>query len=113
MEKSGKRTTRNFRGRSVSSASVHSTFDLAAGLAAMLRPYTPKAIAKRIGASPRTVENWKEGENGPTWRHAVAMLNDDELCAKLLEAAGREDLARSAETISKLRAALGAVEGEK
>jgi hypothetical protein len=106
MEKSGKRSTRNFRGRSVAGVAIHSTFDLAAGLAAMLRPYTPKAIAKRIGASPRTVENWKEGENGPTWKHAVAMLNDDELCAKLLEAAGRGDLARSAETIAALKAAL-------
>jgi hypothetical protein len=34
------------------------------------------------------------------------MLNDDELCAKLLEAAGRGDLARSAETIAALKAAL-------
>lgn len=106
MEKSGKRSTRNFRGPSVSSAVVHSTFDLAAGLANMLRPYTPKAIARRIGASPRTVENWKEGENGPTWKHAVAMLNDDELCSRLLEAAGRGDLAKHQETIAALKAAL-------
>ncbi len=90
----------------MTSVAVHSTYNLAAGLADMLRPYTPKAIAKRIGASPRTVENWKEGENGPTWKHAVAMLNDDELCARLLEAAGRGDLARSAETIAALKAAL-------
>jgi len=72
----------------------------------MLRPYTPKAIARRIGVSPRTVENWKEGENGPTWKHAVAMLNDDELCSRLLEAAGRGDLAKHQETIAALKAAL-------
>lgn len=105
MDKAGKQSARNVRGRVVSVA-LASTFDLASALADMLRPYSPKAIARRIGASPRTVENWKEGENGPTWRHAVAMLNDDELCARLLEAAGRGDLARSAETIAALKKAL-------
>lgn len=75
----------------------------------MLRPFTPKAIASRIGASPKTVENWKDGANGPTWRHAVAMLNDDELCSRLLEAAGRGDLAHAQETITALRTALGMV----
>ena len=90
----------------MSSLVARTTFDLASGLAEMLRPFTAKALAQRIGASPRTVENWQAGENGPTWKHAVAMLNDDELCARLLEAAGRGDLARHQETIAALKAAL-------
>lgn len=112
MEKSGARSTRNFRERSVSSVAIGSTYDLASRWTDILKAWKPKAIASRIGASYRTVENWKDGANGPTWKHTVAMLNDDELCAKLLEAAGRGDLAKSADTIAKLRAALGAVEGK-
>jgi hypothetical protein len=61
---------------------------------------------KAGGASPRTAENWLSGENGPAWKHTVAMLNDDDLCARLLEAAGRADLARAQETIVALKAAL-------
>ncbi len=112
MQKSGIEKGRKFQERRVSSIAVGSTFDLAAGLADMLRPYSPKALARRIGASPATVKNWKDGENGPTWRHAVAMLNDDELCSRLLEAAGRGDLAHAQETIAALRTALGKVEGK-
>lgn len=112
MKKSGCNYQRKFQGRSVSSIVIGSTFDLAATWRDVLRSYTPKAIAQRIGASPRTVDNWRDGENGPTWRHTVAMLNDDELCAKLLEAAGRQDLARAQETITALRTALGKVNGE-
>ena len=106
MEKSGSNSTRKLQGRRVSSIAVGSTFDLASTWRDLLRPYTPKAIAARIGASPRTVDNWRDGENGPTWKHTVAMLHDDELCALLLEAAGRGDIARSAKTIAALKAAL-------
>lgn len=105
---SAKKGRKFFRGRGVSAVAIGSTFQLAAELAEVLRPYTPKALAQRIGASVETVKNWKDGENGPTWRHAVAMLNDDELCGRLLEAAGRGDLARSAETIAALKAVIAA-----
>lgn len=112
MQKSGIPKGRKFfKERSVTSLAIGSTFDLAAGLAEVLKPYPFKSLAQRIGASPATVKNWKDGENGPTWRHAVAMLNDDELCGKLLEAAGRSDLAHAQETITALRTALGKVEG--
>jgi hypothetical protein len=111
MAKYGNEPTQNFQERRVSSVAIGSTFDLAFAWKRVLAPYTPKAIAKRIGASPRTIDNWRDGENGPTWKHTVAMLNDDELCAKLLEAAGRGDLARSQETIAALRKALTMVEG--
>jgi hypothetical protein len=112
MEKYGNEPTQKIQERRVSSLAVGSTFDLAFAWKRVLAPYTPKAIAKRIGASPRTIDNWRDGENGPTWKHTVAMLNDDELCARLLEAAGRGDLAHAQETITSLRKALGNVEGK-
>lgn len=106
MEKYGAKVARNVRESDVSSVAIGSTYDLAARWPDLLRKFSPRAIAQRIGASPRTVENWKDGANGPTWKHTVAMLNDDELCVRLLEAAGRLDLAQSAETIAALKRAL-------
>jgi hypothetical protein len=89
------------------SAIAVTTFAANESLAEKLRGFGAKVLARRAGgASPRTAENWLSGENGPAWKHTVAMLNDDELCACLLEAAGRGDLARSAETIAALKAAL-------
>lgn len=83
------------------------TFDANETLADKLKGFCAKVLARRAGgASTRTAENWLAGENGPTWKHTVAMLNDDELCARLLEAAGRGDLARSAETIAALKAVI-------
>jgi len=106
MEKYEPKKTRKFRETSVSSVAIGSTYDLAARWPDLLRKFSPRAIAKRIGESPRTVENWQDGVNGPTWKHTVAMLNDDELCARLLEAAGRGDLAKHQETIAAPKAAL-------
>ncbi len=71
-----------------------------------LRHWSAKFVAQRVKTSPRTVEMWREGRSGPQAKHFVAMLQDDELCVRLLEAAGRGDLARSAETIAALKAAL-------
>jgi predicted transcriptional regulator len=110
MEKSGTGSTQKIQERRVSGVAIGSTFELAFAWKRVLASYTPKAIAKRIGASPRTIDNWRDGENGPTWKHTVAMLNDEELCARLLEAAGRSDLANAQETIVALRKALGRVE---
>lgn len=100
MGKSGCKDTRKLRGFGVSTIAVPSTFDAARGIADMLRSFTAKAVARRVGTSPRTVENWKDGVNAPTWRHVVAMLNDDELAPELLRAAGREDLAKQHEILS-------------
>lgn len=113
MSGSGPEVTQKIRARCMSSVAIGNTFALAENWIAVLRSYTPKSIARRIGASPRTVEKWMDGENGPTWRHTVAMLNDDELCARLLEAAGRMDLAHDAKrrAAEKLLAALN-VEGK-
>lgn len=77
-----------------------------------LRHYSAKFIAARLKTSPRTVEAWKQGKATPQARHTLAMLNDDELCARLLHAAGRGDLAHAQETITSLRRALGKVNGE-
>ena len=83
------------------------TFDVNETLATKLKGFGAKSLARKAGGvSTRTAENWLAGENGPAWKHTVAMLNDDELCARVLEAAGRGDLARSAETIAALKAAL-------
>lgn len=81
-------------------------FDANQSLADALRGLKAKLLAMRVKTSSRTTEKWLAGTNAPTWKHTVAMLNDDELCARLLEAAGRGDLARSAETIAHLKAAL-------
>lgn len=86
------------------------TFDANLSLADSLRGIAAKLIARKAQTTPRTAENWLAGENGPTWRATVAMLNDDELCARLLEAAGRPDLAHDAKrrAAEKLLAALNA-----
>jgi len=91
--------------QSMSSLTV-STHDSTAVLAEKLRGYGAKVLARMVGTSPRTTKNWLDASNAPTWKHTVAMLNDDELCTKLLEAAGRGDLARHQETIAALKAAL-------
>jgi hypothetical protein len=75
-----------------------------------LRRYSAKFIATRLKTSQRTVESWKQGKSAPQARHTLAMLNDEELCAQLLKAAGRSDLAHAQETIAALRKALSMVE---
>jgi hypothetical protein len=99
----GPRKKRKVRAMSTFSVSTH---DSTAILAEKLRGYGAKVLARMVGTSPRTAKNWLDASNAPTWKHTVAMLNDDELCAKLLEAAGRGDLARSAETIAALKAVI-------
>lgn len=107
MEKAQRPNTRKSSGvRKVSSVAI-TTHSINERFADLLRPFTAKEIARRLRLpSSRTVENWKEKRTSPQARHVVAMLNDDELCAKFLEAAGRGDLARSAETIAALKRAL-------
>lgn len=104
MEKSFGAVVRKIRGKGMST--LTGTFDANTSLAESLRGLGAKIIARVAQTTPRTVENWQAGANGPTWRATVAILNDDELCARLLEAAGRADLARHQETIAALKAAL-------
>jgi len=110
MEKSFGPAIRKIRGSRVSLAG---TYDANLSLAEHLRGVAAKFVARVAQTTPRTVENWQSGCNGPTWRATVAMLNDDELCSRLLEAAGRGDLAHAQQTITALRTALGMVEGAK
>ena len=91
--------------RSVSSVAIR-TLSVNEAIGEALRGWSAKFVARRIKTSTRTVEAWREGRSGPQAKHFVAMLQDDELCARLLEAAGRGDLARSAETIAALKRAL-------
>ena len=111
MQNSRKSIPQKLRVRTMASIAIGNTYALAAGWRDLLRPFSPKSIAERLGASPRTVDNWRDGENGPTWKHAVAMLNDDELCALLLEAAGRKDLAQQ-QKILAARKKLAELEGK-
>lgn len=102
---SEEKNNRTVRGeRSVSVAVT--TFEANNTLADALRRFGAKILARKAGTSPRTAENWCAGNAAPTWRHTVAMLNDDQLCSALLDAAGRGDLARHQETIAALKAAL-------
>lgn len=112
MEKSFGAVVRKIRGKSMSTFA--GTFDANLSLADALRGLAAKFIARKAQTTPRTAENWLAGENGPTWRATVAMLNDDELCARLLEAAGRTDLAHDAKrrAAEKLLAALNAEGGK-
>jgi hypothetical protein len=89
------------------------TFDANESLADAFRGIAAKIIAKKAQTTPRAAENWQAGVNGPGWRATVWMLNDDELCTRLLEAAGRADLARADETIASLKAALRVALEEK
>ena len=83
-----------------------STFEANNRLADGLRRFGAKLLSRAAGTSPRTAENWCAGNAAPTWKHTAAMLNDDDLCAALLRAAGRDDLASAQETIAALKAAL-------
>lgn len=112
MEKSAKPNRRTVSGERIVTMAL-TTFEANHTLADALRAFGAKVLARKAGTSPRTAENWCAGRAAPTWKHAVAMLNDDELCARLLEAAGRSDLAHAQETIVALRTALGMVEGTK
>ena len=106
MESSSGKTTGESRGvRRVNTVSIR-TLSVNEAIGAALRNWSTKFVARRLKTSTRTVEAWREGRTGPQAKHFVAMLQDDELCARLLEAAGRGDLARSAETIAALKAAL-------
>lgn len=73
------------------------TFHANESLADKLRPFGVKPLARRVGASIRTIECWFKGETAPTWKHVATMLADDELMCEVLRAAGREDIAELAE----------------
>lgn len=91
--------------RIVSSVAIR-TLSVNEAIGEALRTWSAKFVARKLKTSTRTVEAWREGRSGPQAKHFVAMLQDDELCARLLEAAGRGDLARHQQTIAHLKAAL-------
>ena len=107
MDRSGRKNTQ-VRGLKLTTA----TFDANSFFADAFKGFTPKALAMRLQASTRTTEKWLRGDNMPTGAHVAAMLCDDELCARLLKAAGKTDPAHAQETIVALRTALGMVEGK-
>jgi len=58
----------------------------------LLADWSPREVAKRIGCTPKTVENWKKGKGGPQAKYVVAMLNDADLWKVPLLAAGKVEL---------------------
>ena len=80
-------------------------------LRSAFRHWSAKVLANRAGTNERTAENWRAGNNGPSWPLVVRMLHDEELGPALLKAAGREDLADAVQVLEKLRAAKRALAG--
>lgn len=81
------------------------TWSATESLRAAFKNWPAKFLASRAGTNTRTVENWKAGNNGPSWPLVVRMLHDEELAPILLKAAGREDLADAEQILEKIRAA--------
>lgn len=91
--------------RSVSTIAIR-TLSVNESIAEALKGWSAKLIARRVKTSLRTVENWKQAKTGPQVKHIAAMLNDDELCAAVLTAFGRADLATRAKMQALLEQAL-------
>jgi hypothetical protein len=79
---------------------------LGASLEALLAPWPTKELARRIGVTQKTIENWKRGKAKPTAKHVFTMLRDPDLDKLILTAMGRPDLVNPEETIAALKAAL-------
>lgn len=79
------------------------TLSVNEAIAHALSKWPTKFICQRIKTSQRTVENWKQARAGPQAKHMAAMMNDDELCAALLTAMGRADLATRAKMVAILK----------
>jgi hypothetical protein len=74
-------------------AAAITTWSVSQGFAERLRPFGAGFLAKKLGTSKRTVENWLAGTATPQARHVIAMLADRELAKEVLTLAGRADLA--------------------
>jgi hypothetical protein len=90
--------------------SVATTWTATESLASALAPFSVKKIAKAAETNLRTAENWKAGNNGPSWPHLCRLLHDPTLGPALLTAAGRADIADAVEVLGKLRAAKAALD---
>ncbi len=50
-----------------------------------------KEAARQLGATPRSVENWQEGQSLPQALHLIAAMREsDEVFAVICELAGRQ-----------------------
>lgn len=103
MENSLEKDARKKRVEKRMSSVAIRTLSVNEAIAEALRPWSPKAIAQRVKTSVRTVENWKQAKTGPQAKHMAAMMTDDELCAALLTALGRADLASRARMVAILK----------
>lgn len=93
MESSSSKATRKSSEiKRMSSVSIR-TLSVNESIAEALRGWPTNALVRIVKTSKRTVENWKQARTGPQAKHIVAMMADDELCAAILPALGRPELA--------------------
>ena len=94
----------------MSSVSIR-TMSVNESIAEALRAWPTNTIVRIVKTSKRTVENWKQARTGPQAKHMAAMMTDDELCAALLTALGRADVATRAAMIASLKETRAALDG--
>jgi hypothetical protein len=103
MEKTPESSDRNSRARKRMSSVVIRTLSVNEAIATALSRWSTKFICQRVKTSARTVENWKQAKTSPQAKHIAAMMSDDELCAAVLTALGRADIATRARMVAALK----------
>jgi hypothetical protein len=98
-------------------AAVVSRYDVAQVFADTLRQAygncksAAKMVARAADCTPRGAENLLAGRNAPNAAGLINLMREsDEFCITVLELAGRGDLARKVEVVSKLDAMLRTIE---
>jgi hypothetical protein len=76
--------------------------------------HAAKSIAARVGTTPRTVEDWLQGENAPQAAQLIRLIGEfDEVYEAVMELAGRPTVpAMTPAKQAVLVAALKVLEGE-
>lgn len=103
MESSSIKPTRKSSERKRMSSVAIRTMSVNESIAQALRGWPTNSIVSIVKTSKRTVENWKQARTGPQAKHMAAMMTDDDLCAALLTALGRADVATRAAMIAQLK----------
>src|SRR5688500_9344904 len=98
MENSSRKNARKNSGVRQVNVAIR-TLSINEAIAEALKGWPAKQLARIVKTNIRTVENWKQAKTGPQVKHVAAMMTDDELCAALLAALGRRDVARHQQTI--------------
>lgn len=83
---------------------------MSAASADIFAPFPAKRLANAAGAHPKTAARWRTGDTTPSAEALIKMMNDDDLLAAILRAAGRTDTATRMQAAAGLAAALKAFE---